>query len=537
MAERSVLDLTLRSKKTGSGGKDASRELKEFRGEADKAKQATKGLNLESLALGAAMAAGALAIGRQIGRWIDLGLESRRAEQALIGFTGSAEAANEALEAVGRGAEGSISRMAAAQNAARLFSMGLATTADEAEHLTRIAVTLGASMGKGPQQAFEDLTLLLANQSILRLDTFGISGAAVREKMADLASQGIAPVDRQTRFLIATMEEADAKLRLLEEAGFEVSTSWEILAVRISDLRVSLGEFIAETVIPFLDILFPTEQQVEETDAAMRAWMDGINADLGTWGELGNASRGAADDIGRLHRAIGEARVVQEEATEPTLAFANALGEVDRNVSGKISGFIEDLQFLAAGGLEIQQAFQDLQEGVQLGLIDEDEAERQAGFLFIKAQEIEASLGNITGEQAAQNIAETLGLSLEQAEGAVRNIKDGILRIPSQKEITILVQLAGPGAGLLAGSEEPTAGQTGLHFTVGGMPGPDRNLVTLALTRGEQVDVTPRAGSPQRGMAGGGSGGSTINFYNTIGSEIQGMALLEKMRDAVRGVV
>jgi hypothetical protein len=72
---------------------------------------------------------------------------------------------------------------------------------------------------------------------------------------------------------------------------------------------------------------------------------------------------------------------------------------------------------------------------------------------------------------------------------------------------------------------------------VGGMPGPDRNLFVARVTRGEEIEIKPRSRSPQPGMAGGGgSGGSTINFYNTIGSEIQGMALLEKMRDAVRGV-
>jgi hypothetical protein len=76
-------------------------------------------------------------------------------------------------------------------------------------------------------------------------------------------------------------------------------------------------------------------------------------------------------------------------------------------------------------------------------------------------------------------------------------------------------------------------GQHGLHFLVGGLPGPDRNLVTLRLTRGEEVSVKPRSGSPQAGMAAGGTGGgNTINFYNTIGSELDGMAFIEKAREA-----
>jgi hypothetical protein len=69
---------------------------------------------------------------------------------------------------------------------------------------------------------------------------------------------------------------------------------------------------------------------------------------------------------------------------------------------------------------------------------------------------------------------------------------------------------------------------------VGGLPGPDRNLFIARVTRGEEIEVKPRSRSPQPGMAGGASGGSTINFYTQISTEVEGLALVEKLNERIR---
>jgi len=57
----------------------------------------------------------------------------------------------------------------------KLMNMGLADSEEKAAKLANMATTLGIAMGKDAKGAMEEFTLMLANQSIPRLDTFGIS--------------------------------------------------------------------------------------------------------------------------------------------------------------------------------------------------------------------------------------------------------------------------------------------------------------------------------------------------------------------------
>lgn len=196
-----------------------------------------------------------------------LGAAARRADLALLAYAGSAEEAERATEMVSQAAGGALSRMEASQTAAKLFSMGLATTAEEAARLTRIAITLGTSMGRGPQEAFEQFTLLLANQSILRLDTFGLSGVQVRRRMEELAQQGIAPLDRQTRFLMATLELGDQRVAALEASGYQATTGMERLRASTQTLREEWGRRLE-----------PILSTAAETLVLITTWGDRVNA-------------------------------------------------------------------------------------------------------------------------------------------------------------------------------------------------------------------------------------------------------------------
>lgn len=199
---------------------------------------------------------------KSIPQMVELGIEAERAELALKGYAGSSEAAAQYTDAVRDAAGGAISKMDAMQNASRLLAMGLATSKDEAAKLTEIAITLGASMGKGPKQAFEEFTLMLANQSIPRLDTFGISAGKVRERMAELAEEN-AGMDRQTRFMIATMEDAEGKLLQLEEAGFEATNSLDRLKAEASDLKVEFATTVADGVLPMIDHIYELREATQ----------------------------------------------------------------------------------------------------------------------------------------------------------------------------------------------------------------------------------------------------------------------------------
>lgn len=97
--------------------------------------------------------------------------------------------------------------------ASRLMMMGLATTGDQLARITTLAIAL-----KRPTQdaagAFDDFGALLANNSIPRLDNFGISSAAVRLRIKELMSS-VEGMDRSTAFMTATLEEGEKTLARL----------------------------------------------------------------------------------------------------------------------------------------------------------------------------------------------------------------------------------------------------------------------------------------------------------------------------------
>jgi hypothetical protein len=164
----------------------------------------------------------------------ELSARARRAEVAFRAFSGGAAEATANLEAIRRGTSGLLSEMQAQQEAARLMSMGLANNAKELERVTRLAVTLGAAMGRDVNTSLEQFALLLANQSILRLDTFGISAERVRERLEELQTE-IQGLDRQTAFVMATLEIGEQKLRTLEAAGFDATSGMDELRVALRD--------------------------------------------------------------------------------------------------------------------------------------------------------------------------------------------------------------------------------------------------------------------------------------------------------------
>lgn len=175
-----------------------------------------------------------------------LGQQSLLVEARLAAFSGSAQNAEATINAIAAATGGTISRMEAAAGATRLFQMGLVNTADEAANVVLIASRLGdQTMSTGDRVA--DFAALLANQSIPRLDNFGISSARVRTRITELQAQ-IPGLTRETAFMQAVMSEASTALATVGESAGAATRGTERLAASLSDLKVGLGEALAPTL-------------------------------------------------------------------------------------------------------------------------------------------------------------------------------------------------------------------------------------------------------------------------------------------------
>ncbi len=261
----SVLNVIYNFIKKGRGGEEAKRDLNQVDKAQEQAEESSKKFSLAQIAVSAAVTSAGISFVKALPGLIQLGFQYNNAKTALSAYVGSTEEAENVTRQITAAAGFAITEFEAMQNATRLVSLGLASNAKEAARLTKTAITLGATMGKDVSGAFEEFSLLLANESILRLDTFGISGAKVREEMARLAAE-FPDLDRNARFTNATLTIAEEKMQALEEAGFEATSSIDRFGARLEEGKIAAAKFFADGLLPIIDGFFALDDAVKKTD-------------------------------------------------------------------------------------------------------------------------------------------------------------------------------------------------------------------------------------------------------------------------------
>jgi len=132
----------------------------------------------------------------------------------------------------------------------KLMAMGLADSAEEAAKLTNMAVTLGSAMGVDAASAIENFTLMLANQSIPRLDTFGISSGTVRERINELLDS-VEGLTREQAFLIAVQEQGEIAMEDVGDITDTAAVRMAAFKTKVTNAKDELGT----ALIPILETL------------------------------------------------------------------------------------------------------------------------------------------------------------------------------------------------------------------------------------------------------------------------------------------
>lgn len=482
----SVLELILRSRKEGDAAKKTEAELKRLEKASGGAAKAAKKLNLGMLAVQGAVITAGTAFLKSIPAILDQGVEIQRAETALIAYAGSSEEASRAISLMKDSTKGAISEMNMMQNATRLMAMGLAKNAEEAANLTKTATTLGATMGIGPHQALERFTLLLANQSILRLDTFGISADEVKRRMQKLTAEGIAPTDRQLRFLTATMEAADKRMGVLEAAGYDAYSSVDRLRAGIEDTKAAVITWLADGLMPWIDglyalkdaqrehgetIVHSTDSYEDYTEEAIRSgiaiekWGVAIGIATEAQWNSARAAEGLVPAYAGMIAKVTELQGVTEELAVANTAVALSLGDITQATLAKEA--MEGLNEAWGEGLLSEEDYKSMYTDIALNIAGLDQPAIDAKLRLFDMQ---------------QQLAETgeLGTYI----GMVGDLGREIGALPDYKKIKIelLIERLGEEEGMF---------QRGGSFIVRGPPGPDKVPVRFMATSGERVTVTP----------------------------------------------
>lgn len=240
---------------------NASDDFKRVNSELDELDKGTKKSteSMSGLEKGAELVAKAMAAMYLLdaaGEINKLGAEANAAERTFTQLSGGVDQAAKNLDMMRSATRNTVDDMVLQRESNRLLLMELAATGEEASKLTGIAVSLGKAMGNDAAQSAADFAALLANQSIPRLDTFGISSAKVRQRIEELKASGMG---MEQAFNTAVIEQGEAAISRLGDTLDKAATGTEKLNTRLENLKQNLGQGVnnvVDTAANTLDQMF-----------------------------------------------------------------------------------------------------------------------------------------------------------------------------------------------------------------------------------------------------------------------------------------
>ncbi|KKL92095.1 hypothetical protein LCGC14_1888150, partial [marine sediment metagenome] len=201
------------------------------------------------LATGLGLALGAKEI-------LDLGIETfqaaekaRVATSAFTSLSGSANIARINLQAMSRATRGLISDTEQMKIANQLLGMQIVQTDQQLEQVVGVSRRLGKEFrGLGAREAAEEFAIMIANMSVARLDSFGLSSGEVRKRINELlaTTEGMT---REQAFFQATMEEGEKTLQRLGPELNTTSDEVSRLGAAFANLQVVIGSAAEESGI------------------------------------------------------------------------------------------------------------------------------------------------------------------------------------------------------------------------------------------------------------------------------------------------
>jgi len=169
--------------------------------------------------------------------------------------------------------KGMISDLDLMRFASQTVAMGLGSTNEEVAALAELGSTLGAAFRGDAVAGMEEFNLLLANQSIPRLDSFGISAGAVRTRIAELQEQ-FPDMTREAAFTQAVLEQGQETMAKLGDNSETAAASMGVLEANLKTAKDKALEATTEGFTPLIVAL---------ADLSTLANDFGVNVD---WNEI-----------------------------------------------------------------------------------------------------------------------------------------------------------------------------------------------------------------------------------------------------------
>ena len=264
-------------------GKNDARQLRGDLKTTETQSKKTK-ISMEGLAVaGASVAAGFAVVGKAAKVAYDTIQEGAQIQAASLTFDSLAMSIGSTsdimLGELQTATRGTIDDMTLMQSASQFAAMGLANNSEEAAKLAQIGSTLGAAFRGDAAAGMEEFALLLANQSIPRLDSFGISAGAVRSRIAELTAE-FPEMSRENAFMQAVMEQSEMTMAKLGDSTATTTENLAILGASAQNTKDAFAAATAEGVNPFLLSLVNLVALTDESGLNEADFWDGFSSGI-----------------------------------------------------------------------------------------------------------------------------------------------------------------------------------------------------------------------------------------------------------------
>jgi hypothetical protein len=201
------------------------------------------GTELKGMIAGVGLA-GVIKLGAELN---EMGIRANKAKSVFSELTTEMGGYESAIARLRQTTGGVVDDTLLMESANKLMLSGLTANQDELNKVIELSTKLGAAMGEDAATSIENFSLMLLNQSIPRLDTFGISGAKVRAEINELIRTGQA-ANREEAFKLAVFEQGALALDKLGASANVAESQLGKLQVRAQNFASDFGGNLAQGV-------------------------------------------------------------------------------------------------------------------------------------------------------------------------------------------------------------------------------------------------------------------------------------------------
>jgi hypothetical protein len=474
--------------------------------------------------------AGALAIvGGMLPKVFNLAEEGAaidRTRQKLDALSeGIGTTANQMQSGLRTATQGAVSDLDLMRGAVTFLNMGFVDSQAGAEDLMQ-KILLLKEPTEDAQAAIENFSLMLANQSVARLDSFGLSSGRVKTRITELMDAN-KEMTREQAFTIATMEEMDVAIQRQGLSVEDLGNEYSEFKTNLSNATAKGKEFLNMQWKPIIGSI---NRLVELGKEKWDDWTLATGRSLAAVEHLIPAAEGAdrvltranqtfdatAFNLERLANNALNYRDISEEYAV-TAEQVTAAEERQAEVLAEKNEMLEAARQRALDIVDAELQKIDIESQSNRIVMESAEAYGASATAILEAGVATGELNAIKAMAIAKEIIlrkklEAIGeayangtLQAHELQGAIAAATDEVNNMPTEHTINIkwnveaAPEVFTPTTPGTAGPGGVTA-QHGANFVV--PPGYPNDSFPVLVTSGEHVQVTPRGQMGQGPMIG-----------------------------------